>query len=190
MPTNEERRYVANKLNNLVKTAEPGTEEWTIYSAMVEIDNYLSKNGIKSEFIEFFEPDKGIDFHELQDACFGLIEGASDPDYSLYQTIFDAIYLWKQGKGYFGVYYHDQKPEPEKNFKWQPITETEPPAKTPVICKGARGYPYVGTRCINTATGKMLDDFYVPVAYGGRNQYKKPVVWCPIPTTEKVVNDD
>lgn len=77
------------------------------------------------------------------------------------------------------------EPEYEENFKWKPITETEPQAKTPVICKGVRGYPYVGIRRINIATKKMLDDFYVPVAYGGRNQYKKPVMWCPIPELEE-----
>lgn len=80
--------------------------------------------------------------------------------------------------------------EPEENFKWQPVTETEPPGKTVVLCKGVRGFPYVASRCTNYKTGELLNNFYFPVAYGGRNQYKKPVMWCPIPTAEKVVNDE
>lgn len=78
--------------------------------------------------------------------------------------------------------------EPERT--WQPVTETEPPGKTLVLCKGLRGFPYVASRCTNHKTGELLNNFYVPVAYGGRNQYKTPVMWCPIPTAEKVVNND
>ena len=52
---------------------------------------------------------KNINLDELQNSLFGLLEGATDPEYSLYQSMFDAICLYKKGEGYYGIYKHDDR---------------------------------------------------------------------------------
>ena len=65
-------------------------------------------------------------------------------------------------------------------LEWQEVTKNQPKAKTPVLLKGSKGYPFVGLRC-QDKDGNLLPEFYVPVSYGKRGQYRKAKVWLPIP---------
>ena len=55
-------------------------------------------------------------------------------------------------------------------LEWQEVTKNQPKAKTPVLLKGSKGYPFVGLRC-QDKDGNLLPEFYVPVSYGKRGQY-------------------
>ena len=104
MPTDNERREVAQRLWEIRPCKSGHIEWWEIARALglKQPAGWFGWEKFEPDSVDrladLIEPQDGFDLDHMAQVCFECLEGCDEPEYTLYETILTAISRYKRGE--------------------------------------------------------------------------------------------